>query len=204
MMCIQITPDRIINSVIAFSTFLMVLVTCLMVIESKKTSLFQITPDINIYFKFAETESTYLFLFIENSGMGTAQNVRFKILQDFNYYLKDHDIKTYGIIKRGIQNLYPKQKFKFLISETSKIYKEILGEELILEVFYENIKGRKYSRVYNLPVEAYLQSGKFTPPETYIGLISHELAQIKKLVSAMIPAKKPAKKTIHAESKTDK
>lgn len=172
----------IINSVVAIAAIGTIILTILMIRESKLMREFYTTPDINIYLKFAEASPTLLFIIFENSGAGTAIDVNFELIKDYNYY-NDFDtmkLKSKGIIKNGIRRFYPKQKFKYFISSLNENFEEKSTDSIKLNVTYKLDNGKKISKFHELFIEEYLGGGMHTPGDTHIRQISYRLEQIQK------------------------
>lgn len=172
----------IINSVVAIAAIGTIILTILMIRESKLMRKFYTTPDINIYLEFAEASPTLLFIIFENSGAGTAIDVKFDLIKDYKYY-NDFDgikLKSVGIIKNGIRRFYPKQKFKYFISSLDENFEEKSTDSIKLNATYKLDNGKKITKYHELFIEEYLDRGMHTPGDTHIRQISYRLEQIQK------------------------
>jgi hypothetical protein len=178
----SMTTSDIINSVVAIAAIGTIILTILMIRESKLMRKFYTTPDINIYLEFAEASPSLLFIIFENSGAGTATNVNFELIKDYSYY-NDFDVgklKTKGIIKNGIQTFYPKQKFKYFISSLDRDFEEKSTDSIKINITYRIDNGKKISKFHELFIEEYLGGGMHTPGDTHVRQISYRLEQIQK------------------------
>ncbi|MGK4568146.1 hypothetical protein [Flavobacterium sp. 3HN19-14] len=178
----SMTTSDIINSVVALAAIGTIILTILMIRESKLMREFYTTPDINIYLEFAEASPSLLFIIFENSGAGTATDVEFDLIKDYSFY-NDYDTKMLenkGIIKNGIRNFYPKQKFKYFISSLSEDFEEKSSDSIKLNVKYKLQNGKKVCKFHELIIEEYLGGGMHTPGDTHVRQISYRLEQIQK------------------------
>lgn len=178
----SMTTSDIINSVVAFAAMGTIVLTFLMIRESKLMRKFYTTPDIDIYLEFAEASPSLLFIIIENSGAGKAIDVKFDLVKDYSYY-NDFDVRklaTKGIIKNGIRNFYPKQKFKYFVSSLEGNYELKSTDSIQLNVSYKLDNGKKIKKFYELFIEEYMGGGMHTPGDTHIRQISYRLEQIQK------------------------
>lgn len=176
------TTSDIINSVVAMAAIGTIILTILMIRESKLMRKFYTTPEINIYLEFAEASPSLLFIIFENSGAGTAIDVNFDLIKDYSYY-NDFDVLklgTKGIIKNGIQRFYPKQKFKYFISSLEGDFEQKSTDCIRLNVKYKLDNGRKITKFHELYIEEYLGGGMHTPGDTHVRQISYRLEQIQK------------------------
>ncbi len=178
----SMTTSDIINSVVAFAAMGTIVLTILMIRESKLMRKFYTTPDINIYLEFAEASPSLLFIIFENSGAGKANDVKLDLVKDYSFY-NDFDVRklgTKGIIKNGIRSFYPKQKFKYFISSLDGDVELKSTDSIQLKVTYKLDNGEKISKFYELFIEEYLGGGMHTPGDTHIRQISYRLEQIQK------------------------
>ena len=178
----QLTIDQWINLIIAGSTLLTLICTFFIIRESIQMRKMYITPDISMFLHFGEASPTLMFLTIENIGLGTACNVKFKIISDYNFYKSNDDkLVSNGIFDNGISNFYPRQKFRYFIDSLSENFNEKSKENFSIEVSYNDVTNKSYRKTYDLKIKEFLGGTNHTPPETYLGRISYELEEIKKL-----------------------
>ncbi|SHF77550.1 hypothetical protein SAMN05444377_1193 [Flavobacterium fontis] len=178
----SMSTSDIINSVVALAAIGTIILTIMMIRESKLMRKFYTTPDINIFLEFAEASPTLLFIVIENSGAGTAIDVKFELIKDYNFYNDFDTLKlgNKGIIKNGVRNFYPKQKFRYFISSLDGDFEEKSSDSIKLKLNYKLENGKENSKFYELYIEEYLGGGMFTPGDTHIRQISYRLEQIQK------------------------
>lgn len=171
--------------VVALSGAIYTFLTWKLVSESKKTRQFQITPDLNIYFDYNETDSSFLYVIVRNSGFGTAQSVKFNVSasNDDFYQAEHHNLKEMGVFKNGVKNFYPSQQFKYFVTDLSQNTDQKENAFLKINVNYSNILGKEYNQEFILEVASMLGGGKFTPPDTWIGRIAYRHEQIMKLLA---------------------
>jgi len=179
----SMNTSDVINSVVAMAAIGTIILTVLMIRESRLMRRFYTTPDINIYLEFAEASPGLLFIIFENSGAGTAIDVNFDLIKDYSYY-NDFDTKdklgTKGIIKNGIQRFYPKQRFKYFISRLDEDFERKSTDSIKLNVTYKLDDGSQVTKFHELFIEEYLGGGMHTPGDTHVRRISYRLEQIQK------------------------
>ncbi|MFI0426438.1 MAG: hypothetical protein ACH34V_05735 [Flavobacterium sp.] len=178
----EMSLSDIINSVVALAAVGTIVLTLMMIRESRLMRLFQTTPEIIIHLEYAEASPSLLFIVVENIGAGTARNVKLDLVKDYGFY-NDFDIKKLGdrgIFKTGLNNFYPKQRFKYFISSTDGDYEKKCSDYLIVDLSYDLINGKSCKRNYKLYIEEYLSMGMFTPGDTHIRQISYRIEKIQK------------------------
>ncbi|WP_027375709.1 hypothetical protein [Kaistella palustris] len=170
----------IFSALVAISTVVSLILNSKLTREARLTREHKDSPDINVYLKRAEADPSFIFVVFENIGLGYAKNVKFTIIQDFNcYHHQTLNFSNKGIIKYGKDNFAPSQKFEYFLTNLSDDYKNKIEEKIIIEVFYENIFKRKYTKTLNLELKELAGQSILKPPADYIGRIAYELNEIK-------------------------
>jgi len=170
----------IFSGIVTISTIVSLVLNYKLTKEAKLTREHKDTPDINIYFKRAEADPSFIFVVIENIGLGYAKKVKFKILQDFNYYHHEiFNLSNKGLITNGKDNFAPNQKIEYFFTDFSDNHEEKVKEKLIIQVEYENIFSKRYTKTINLELKELAGESILKPPADYIGRIAHELKEIK-------------------------
>ena len=165
------------GAIVMLSTIVYAILTWKLVVETKQMRINQYEPYIMFYLSKGERLTEYLFLNIINTGQGVAKNVTFEILEDpmFN----DDKIIDISFFSKGIKYFPPKKSYRhFLGSWKGMERDEILSRNLVIKVSYKDIFERKNEEVFSLSFSDTEIDGKFTPPETYIGMISYNLDKI--------------------------
>lgn len=174
----------IFSGIVTLSTGVYVYLTRKLVNETRKMREFQITPDISIYLDRSETDVNYIYLVIENNGLGIAENVCFEILKDYQYYKDDHfKLENKGIIKRGIEKFYSKQKFRFFFANITENHELKMKSILQLKITYNDINYKEYVKNINLILDEYSGLTYMVPPDSYVGRIAYELKEIKRILT---------------------
>jgi len=177
----------IFSAVVALSAVFYSILTRQLVSETKKIREFQITPDINIYFERSETDASITYIIFKNTGLGYAKNVKFEILKDFTHYdNENHELKSKGIIKNGLGSFYANQIYSFYFTDVSQNYDQKISDNLIIKITYHNLNNKKFTKKINLSLFELAGMSVLTPPDSYIGMISFELAEIKKLIQKVL------------------
>jgi hypothetical protein len=172
------------SGIVAISTVIYAVLTSKLVKETRATRLLQITPDIQIYFEKAETETHFVYFIIENFGYGVALDVKLTIIKDFNRYdVEELRLSKMGSFKYGIRKFYPKQRFKYFFTNLTENHDDKINDWLEIEVSYKDIYEKDYKRNSRLKIDEILGTGKMVnPPDSYIGRIWYELSQIKEIL----------------------
>jgi hypothetical protein len=171
--------------IVAISTVVYSILTWKLVSETRRMREFQITPDVNIYFERSEADASFIHIVFKNSGLGYAKNVQFEILKNFeNYDSEIWDIKTKGVIKKGLDSFYSTQSVKYYFTDLSQNNKQKLEDYLIIRTSFEDLNSKKYSKDIKLSLNEFTGTGVMNPPDNYLGRISYELSELKKLFKA--------------------
>ena len=178
------TLQIIFSGIVTISTVVYSILTWQLVSETRRTREFQMTPDVNIFFERAEADASFVHIVFKNFGLGHAKNVRFKIIRDFEFYDFEHlQLKKLKIINDGIETFYSKQEHKYYLADLSNDPERKKQEILIIEVEYDSITNKHTKKIFNLTFSEIEGKSIFNPPDNYIGLISYELKEIKKIMA---------------------
>ncbi len=176
----------ILSTVVAISTIVYTILTWRLVFESKRMRDIQMTPDINFYFEFNETDASLLYLVIENNGLGSAQNVHIDVVKNFDFYESElQNIENFGAVKNGLQHFYSRQKYKYYFTDLSQNSVNKIDKEIIIKVSYQNVNKKQYSKEFTLPIKETMGLGKLTPPDTHIGRIAYYLEKLNKNIESL-------------------
>jgi hypothetical protein len=171
------------SAIVPVCTVVYSILTWKLVIETRKMREFQISPDINIYFEPSQTDVSLIHLVFKNCGQGYARNVKFEVLKNFeNYDSNSFDIKNTGLIQDGIDNFYSNQSFKFFFTDLTKNTQSKKADHLLIRTTFEDINGKKNSKDTKLSLNQFSMIGLIEPPDNYIGRISYELHEIRKIL----------------------
>jgi hypothetical protein len=187
------TPESIqliFSGIVTLSTVVYSILTWQLVSETRRMREFQITPDICVFFEMSETDASFVHIIFKNLGQGYAKNVKFMILKNFeNYDNKTWDIQFIGIVKEGIESLYSNQYFKFFFTDLSQNNQEKRKDYLELRISCEDINNKKYSKDIRLSLTQFSKAGVINPPDNYIGRISYEMTEIKRILQEIYKSK---------------
>lgn len=180
------TLTLLFSGIVAISTVVYAVLTSKLVKETRATRFIQITPDVQLYFEKAETETHFVYFIIENFGMGIASDVKLMITKDFNKYDNERlRLSNMGSFKHGIRNFYPKQRYKYFFTNLLEDYEDKINDMLEIEVSFKDTFNKEYHRTFNLRIDEILGTGKMqNPPDSYIGKIWFELSVIKEMLMA--------------------
>lgn len=132
-----------------------------------------------------QANNKLIYINIENSGFGTAKNIRFEVTKNINNYQGEYfDISTKEIFKNGIKRFYPKQKFRyFLLNINKDNYEKIILDILEISVSFQDITGKHYKSYFSLPVKEMMGVGSAVPPDDYLGRIPYYLDKLNRTLS---------------------
>ena|GEM_PF-365197 len=188
-------PAILLAFVAALCTLAYTVINWKLLIESRKTRKQKITPQIIAFLKSSESHSV-LALHIKNIGEGLAKNVKINTIKDHNIMQKDdYLISNAGIFKNGFNIFPPQYELRFHLDWWSKIKSGQEDGYVEVEILYEDIEGKKYTRSFELPFNQLTGQHYTNPPETYMGQIPYYLSEIdKKLKILSIEDKTPNSK----------
>ena len=186
MNCIQLSPkefmDLALTSVLVISTIFLTIYTYKLVNEARIARKLSVQPHISIYLEHSETEITLLFLIIENTGQGPAYNLKFKIQKDIGEYQGTTKISERGIFKEGMKYCPTSYKKKYFLISTIGDYDKKMDEELIIDTEYDNSFNEKTNEIFRIRLKEQAKSSTLSIPDTYIGRISKNIEDIKKII----------------------
>ncbi|NLE06129.1 MAG: hypothetical protein GX638_15185 [Crenarchaeota archaeon] len=185
--CLQI----IFSGIVALSTVVYAVLTWRLVSETRKTREIQVTPDIHVFFEKSEADVHFVYIVLENFGYGIAYNTTFEIIKDFSVYDFEFErLENKGTFINGVKNFYPRQRFRYMFTDLRNKHDEKISENLELKIKYSDINNKKYERKINLSLNELTGIGMVSPPDTFMGRISFELTELKKILKSFIESNK--------------
>lgn len=171
----------IFSGIVAASAIASSIFTVSLIKETKRMRQSQAEPHILPYFHNGEVEVQLFYLTISNIGVGTAYNVRFEILQEFNID-KEPKIKLSkcGIIKNGIKYFPPRSEHEYFMGTMALNSKEIFESVVKLQIEYEDIFSNKKMEILELRMDELFGKSKINPPDSELGKIGYYLEKIQK------------------------
>tara|TARA_R110002020_G_scaffold158989_7_gene342561 strand:- start:479 stop:1093 length:615 start_codon:yes stop_codon:yes gene_type:complete len=164
---------------LVLATIVYVFYTYKLVLESRKSREMVLKPYILMYLDSAETDPTLKFLNIENIGSGVALEVSFEILKDIELsHPIDKTLESRNFLNRKYSQFPPNYKFRNYIVSMANNYEAKMVAQISIKCFYKDIFNKQYAETFNLNLSDGFSTGKLTPPETYVGLISHEVKNL--------------------------
>lgn len=132
------------------ATLILAVGTLILALETKRMRLAQTEPEIFANLQPQEDKVKVIDLVIGNSGHGTALNIEFEVIPDFEYK-KNEFLSQLSFIQEGIPYLAPNQILKsYLIwlEEVNSLPFDELAKPFNIQIKYENISGKKFKRIY--------------------------------------------------------
>jgi hypothetical protein len=174
----RMNVEVILSVVIASSTVIYTIITLMTWYESKATRRQKVTPMLIAYLKTTENHMN-LALHIKNIGEGYAKDVVVKIIKDYNQFDKANlPLSDIGIAKKGLNIFPPQYELRYYVHSMTKLNVDEKKEILELEITYKDQKGKNYKNSYSLPFNQMFGQNYSSPPDTYIGQVSHYLKEI--------------------------
>ena len=170
------------SATITISTIFYVVLTNKLAKETRLSREFFLESKISAYLEVGEAAPSYVYLTIKNLGKGIAKNVRFTIEDQFEHP-NAVPLSKRNVLTQGMDFMPPNHKISLFLMDNSN-YDIGLNFEVTLRIEYSDELGEKTDK-YVLKLNEVVGFGKLTPPPTYIGLISHELKQIKEEIKRM-------------------
>ena len=173
--------ELLLSIVLAMCTAAYTIINFCMLLENKRIRKQKITPFLIAYLKSSDNHSV-LELIIENIGEGPAQNVKATLNKDYNQFgQKGSLLSNQGLFKNGFNDFPPNYKLKYFIHCMTEIDFNSKDSQLLIELTYNRIDGKRYSQTYELTFSQVSGQNYSTPPETYIGQIPYYLNEISRL-----------------------
>lgn len=136
--------------VVAISTLFYAILTWRLTSETTKMRKAQTEPKISIFLQTCRVGMGFFDLIVKNIGLGSAYNVRFKVLEEFNVR-GDRKLSDIDFIHEGIKYMPPNYSVQtFFLQLMGDHYKEIIDKNIRVQAIYENSKGEKISEIINL------------------------------------------------------
>lgn len=172
--------ELILSIVIATCTVIYTGINLLMLFESKATRKQKTTPLLIAFLKTTENNMT-LALHVKNIGEGHATDVNMRMLKDFNQFNKSNlPLSEIGLVKNGFNVFPPQFELKYYIYTLSEL-EQVKNDFIEIEISYKSQRKIFVNR-YKLPFNQILGQNYSSPPDTYIGQISHYLKEINKTI----------------------
>jgi uncharacterized membrane protein len=171
--------------ILSVATTIYVVFTIKLVNETRKSRLQQLEPHLIIYFDNNEASAHNLYLKVINLGSGVAYNVIFDIIKDIKYS-DSISLSEINLFKKGIKYFPENKEFKYLITSTDSNSEEKKNDFIKLKVSYNDALGNSKSEIFNFNLFDCYGDGILTPPDTYVGLISHRLGKVEKLLGKLL------------------
>ena len=171
----EMTLQEIISISLLVATCLYTIVTILMWLESRKTRLQRVTPEIIAYLKTSEDHNVVM-LVIENIGEGCGYDL--KVFLDEEYHTfgqEDKNLSQLPIFNDGVSIYPPKYKLQYYLGECDQINK--LQGTIGLRLKYSDQNKKNYAKHTDLKIKQ-IVCFYSDPPETYMGKIAYYLKEI--------------------------
>lgn len=171
----EMPSQEIISFSLLVATCLYTLVTVLMWLESRKTRLQRVTPEIIAYLKTSEDHNVVM-LVIENIGEGCGYDLKVDLDEEYHTFGKeDKTLSQLPIFNDGVSIYPPKYRLQYYLGTSDQINK--LQETIGLNLRYRNQNKKKYAKHTVLRINQ-IVCFYSDPPETYMGKMAYYLKEI--------------------------
>jgi hypothetical protein len=175
------------NTAMASATIFYAFLTYFLVSETKKMRKAQTEPEISITIQPSEEWINFIDIVIENVGLGSARNIRFEVISDFECE-KGKFVSNIGYIKNGLDYFAPKQKLIFFLTSMVENFEEKITKRLEIKVIYQDKTNKSYDPTFKIDfsqLEGLIQSGN--PP---LYMIAEEIKKIQEDIHLISTGKK--------------
>ncbi|MCL4554408.1 MAG: hypothetical protein M1565_04670 [Actinobacteria bacterium] len=160
------------SAVVAVATVAYVVLTRMIVDESRRLRRSQAEPRVLVY---AEIRTVAVVdLVIHNVGTGPAYAVRFSLKQDFQI-LENARLSEIGFMRQGIHLLGPGQKYRTLLAIPSR--KDLMTSTLVeVSADYKDVYGTQYHDEFRVDLQAFENIRPGTSPAERMAEAAPKLA----------------------------
>ena len=172
------------SGLVALSTIVYAILTWKLVKETKQMRISQYEPYIMFYLSTVETTNNYFLINIMNIGKGVAKNVKFEILTDPKF--NSSRMTDNSFFQMGVNYFPPQKSYRYCLGSWQGMEREeILSRKLEIKVSYKDIFDKEKAETFSLSFSDTEIDVKFTPPETYIGMISHNIEKVNNSIKQL-------------------
>ena len=138
-------------AIVAFSTFIYVIATIILVIETRKMRIAQTEPYIDITYTPRNEWLKLIDIAIKNIGLGPAYDIKFDIMpltkDEVNIELIE-ELKEKHFLSSGLDYLSPGQEISSFFTSTNTKFKGKMASRILIKASYKNAVGKNYSNEY--------------------------------------------------------
>lgn len=175
------------NSTIALATILYAFLTYILVSETSKMRKAQTEPEISITAQPSEWYINLIDMVIENIGLGSARNIHFEVISDFECE-KGKFVSNIGYIKSGLDYFAPKQKLTFFLTSLDENFEEKKTKCIVIKASYQDKTNEHYYRTFTINFSQFEDLIHTEKPPLYI--IAENIKEMKEYIKLFIASKK--------------
>lgn len=130
------------SALLVIVTIVYAKLTCSLVAETRKMREAQTEPKVWAYIQPKEGSINFIMMIVENTGLGPAYNIKFKVDPDFEY-AKGRFLSDLGFIKDGWDYLPSKGKLPpFFLTNIAEDFEEKSKKSFNINITYEDNTGK--------------------------------------------------------------
>lgn len=126
-----------------------------LVSETKEMREAQMKPNVFVTALPDEENKFWIDMLIQNVGLGPAFNITFELTPDFYMYENEQNLSEVSLIKNGLPELGPNQKWQFPLIRAPTI-QEKLPEPFEIKVTYEDSAQHTFEHMYAIDFSQFL------------------------------------------------
>lgn len=188
------------GALVALSTVVYAVLTGFLVVETRRLREAQTTPDVSVRLEPRQEWINFIDVIVENTGMGPALDVQFRVIDDFA--LKNGDrLGKFNIFQHGMKFVAPRQRVQsFFTSLVGEMDADPLPQATV-EVSFKDRLGKIITSTYVLSTSQFMGLSQLGEPP--LNEISRSLKDLKDCVCRFVGGQGNAKVVAWTKSDED-
>jgi hypothetical protein len=137
----------------------------------------QTEPKISVIIQPKEEWINWIYLVIQNIGLGQAYNIKFEVNPDFEYE-KGKFLSELGLIKNGLRYLAPNQIYPSFLTSLLENFEGKKTSFFEIKVTYQDSLGKTYEDKYSIDFSELIGMRRLGQPHLY--KIANSIEKIEK------------------------
>lgn len=176
------------TTLIAVATIFYAFLTYILVSETGKMRKAQTEPEISITVQPSEWWINYIDMVIENIGLGSARNISFEVISDFECE-KGKFVSDIGYIKYGLDYFAPKQKLTFFLTNLldNNNFEEKITKFFVIKVIYHDKTNKLLDHTFKINFNQF--EGLIHTEKAPLFIIAENIKEMKENIKLFISSK---------------